>query len=175
MDHTHYGCGPLWAWPITQYGCGPLWVWPIRYADSIRDIEVLDKVDQDLRGSTPLFTTDDGKAFTGYFLDRLLRLMLTLIVGATEATKYSWHSFRIFLACALMASGATSAQIQAMCRWRSDEALAIYARTNRSAYCAMLKRALYANIDSIRTSNLPDIDEEDIIRDVLAASTHDEL
>ena len=37
--------------------------------------------------------------------------------------KYSWHSFRVALACSLLASGASHAEIQALCRWQSEASL----------------------------------------------------
>ena len=51
-------------------------------------------------------------------------------VPAHEVPHYSWHSFRVFLACALLANGASAAEIQALCRWRSAEAMRVYARMN---------------------------------------------
>ena len=44
----------------------------------------------------------------------------TYVLGAEEAKKYSLHSFRSYLACALMAAGCSDAQIQAALRWASD-------------------------------------------------------
>ena len=50
-------------------------------------------------------------------LDTALKSLLRPIVGAANVRHYSWHSGRIYLACALLASGATGAQIQSLCRW----------------------------------------------------------
>ena len=42
-------------------------------------------------------------------------------------SNYSDHSFRIYLACALYAAGCPPERIMAILRWKSEEALLIYA------------------------------------------------
>ena len=56
-------------------------------------------------------------------------------VPDNELFKYSMHSWRIYLACALLAAGASNGTIQAMLRWRSDEALKIYRAHQRQHIC----------------------------------------
>ena len=75
-------------------------------------------------------------------------------VPDNELFKYSMHSWRIYLACALLAAGASNGTIQAMLRWRSDEALKIYARINDSTYADHLAQASQATVSSVRTSSL---------------------
>ena len=70
------------------------------------------------------------------------------------------HSWRIYLACALLAAGASNGTIQAMLRWRSDEALKIYARINDSDYADLLAKASQAHVSSIRTTTL----REEVLR-----------
>ena len=43
-----------------------------------------------------------------------------------------------YSACALLAKGASQAQILSMLRWRSDEALRLYARLNDTSYATWL-------------------------------------
>ncbi len=62
-----------------------------------------------------MFTDDHGAPFTGHFLDRLLHGLLLRHFPESVAKNYSWHSCRIWLATALLASGASRAQIQALC------------------------------------------------------------
>ena len=70
------------------------------------------------------------------------------------------HSFRIFLASALYAAGCPQERIMAMLRWKSAEALAIYARLNdgvsaelrcgcrrRSAHIAHLMSPCASDVD----------------------------
>jgi hypothetical protein len=70
------------------------------------------------------------------------------------AKTLSMHSWRIYLACALLAAGASTAQILSMLRWRSDEALRLYARLNDTTYATWLDSAGDATINSIRSSNV---------------------
>jgi hypothetical protein len=66
------------------------------------------------------------------------------------------HSFRIYLACALLAAGASHGTIQTMLRWRSDDALKIYARINDFKYAEWLEKASTAKVSSIRTTTRRD-------------------
>ena len=52
----------------------------------------------------------DGSPLKGSVLKTLLSHMLTVVVGATRAKVYSFHSLRVYLACALLATGASAAQ-----------------------------------------------------------------
>ena len=85
----------------------------------------------------------------------MLRSLLVIVVGADAASLYSFHSFRIALACELLAAGASSTLIQALCRWRSEEAVKIYARFNLDDYVEWLRAAATKNATSVRTSSLP--------------------
>ena len=78
--------------------------------------------------------------------------MMTVLVGAEAATNYSIHSFRIYLACALLSAGASHGTICAMLRWRSDDALKIYARINDDKYADELEKAACARVSSVRTT-----------------------
>ena len=93
--------------------------------------------------------------------DRMLKYLLLKIMSEDEAARYSWHSFRIGLACALLAKGARPELIQALCRWKSAESLVIYARLNAEAYGDWVLKALSARISSIQTANLPPLDDAD--------------
>ena len=64
-------------------------------------------------------------------------------------------SFRIGLACALLAAGASESVILALCRWRSPESLRVYARFNRTTSAAWLDAAAEQAINSVQAPNLP--------------------
>ena len=88
-------------------------------------------------------------------LTNIFREML-LAIGTPrdQLLHYSMHSWRIYLACALLAAGASTGTIQGLLRWRSDDALKIYARINDAAYSEWLERAAVADVSSVRTSTL---------------------
>ena len=110
--------------------------------------------------ATPLFVSDD--AFTplaAALADRLLAGLLSTVLPPPERVKFSWHSFRIGLACALLAKGAQPELIQAMCRWKSTQSLIIYARLNPETYGSWVMKAHTATVSSIQTANLPAFDD----------------
>ena len=106
-------------------------------------------------------------------LDGMLKAMLLhggYLTAATVAN-YSWHSFRIYLACALRAAGASAGEIQALCRWVTEQSLAIYARMNETDYVHWLRRAAVADVNSVRATSLaavcPPTDDVDVIHGLL--------
>ena len=107
----------------------------INAARALAELEAMRGVAPEARRSSPLFTDGSGKPFTHGSLDALLHGLLLLCgMSDEEAQKYSWHSFRSFLACSLLAAGKDAATIQCLLRWKTAEALALYARINLGAY-----------------------------------------
>eukprot|EP00965_Chrysotila_dentata_P003009 97454-Pleurochrysis_carterae.AAC.1 len=102
----------------------------------------------------PLFTDAEGRAWTASFADTLLSRLLLRFLPPARAAHYSWHSFRVYLACALLESGASPAQIQALCRWQSDESLKVYARLTPAAYGDLLEKAMRARLHAVRTNHV---------------------
>ena len=72
-------------------------------------------------------------------------LLLLSFLPPAQAALYTWHSGRIYLACALKAAGASAGQIQALCRWVSEQSLHIYARMSETTYSYWLGRAMAAD------------------------------
>ena len=62
------------------------------------------------------------------YADKMLRGLLLTSMSPEVARRYSWHSFRIGLACALRAAGAPDSVILALCRWKSAAPLRCCAR-----------------------------------------------
>lgn len=59
---------------------------------------------------------------------------------AAWLNRYSWHSFRISLACQLRRHNDDST-IQTLCRWATPTSMKRYARMGRSRYSALLTQA----------------------------------
>lgn len=112
---------------------------------------------------TPMFTyaANSGianrKPITQDFLDLTLRTLLRSWLDEDSARLYSWHSFRIGLACALKAAGAPDPTILALCRWRSKEYIPTYGRINHEMSCGWLDAAASQDISSIQTPNIGSI------------------
>ena len=117
------------------------------------------------RESTPLFTTKAvaNKPVKFADVEGLLRPLLVVSGGCLEeeAILYSWHSFRIFLACALKAAGTSDADTQVMLRWKSAASLHAYVRMDQEDQIALLEAGLQAGIkiDVRQAANLPELDD----------------
>ena len=134
---------------------------PINAAAALARLELARAVPPQRRRSSPLFVSDaNGTPMGANLADQLLKGLLEQAIESIERrSRYSWHSFRIGLACALLAAGASPQTIQALCRWKSVESLAIYARLGPEDYGDWLQKARRANVTAIQTTSLPPIDD----------------
>ncbi|MEM7516419.1 MAG: hypothetical protein AAF368_05810, partial [Planctomycetota bacterium] len=116
------------------------------------------------RAATPLFTTDGtASPFRHSHADSRLRELLARVLSPSEARKYSMHSFRIGLACALLEAGATRDQIHSLCRWAPNSPSdVLYARPNPESCLRWISRAAAAAVTSVTSRNLPRIDHDDV-------------
>eukprot|EP00656_Telonema_subtile_P057865 TRINITY_DN9624_c0_g1_i3.p1 TRINITY_DN9624_c0_g1~~TRINITY_DN9624_c0_g1_i3.p1 ORF type:complete len:285 (+),score=67.40 TRINITY_DN9624_c0_g1_i3:490-1344(+) len=115
------------------------------------------------RRNTPMFALA-GRPVKISKLDTILKATLA-VLAPEDAHKYSWHSFRIALACSLLAAGKTGPEIQAICRWQSEESLRLYARMRHQQYTDLLLSAYNKDLTQIQASNLPVcIDEAEMVR-----------
>ena len=104
------------------------------------------------RESTPLFVKADGSSWRHQELASIFHFIVAATCGEARAKQVSMHSWRVYLACALLSQGASFATIQSMLRWRSEDALRIYARMNDFKYADWLSSAQGATISSVRTT-----------------------
>ena len=154
----HWGADPIYLpWDPRQ---------PMNAAVQLAALERLRKVHGPERRAVPLFVDGRNRPWHHGLLDmRLKQLLAAIGVSEAEAKRYSWHSFRIYLACALLAAGADAPTIQALLRWRSAEALKLYARMNAEVYAGWLSSASTADISSVRATmwRLPRTDVDDAV------------
>ena len=126
------------------------------------------------RGHAPLFFTD-GRSFapmTHSTVDTYLGHLLRANVPAEEVASYSFHSFRIGFASALLAANCPYDMIQALARWRSDKSIAIYARLNPEDYAGWVTKALQQHTTSTTTASLTPIDARDAVATFPNAHAH---
>ena len=64
--------------------------------------------------------------------------------------------------CALRASGADDAVIQALCRWQSLDSLRTYALLDAPAYQGYIQRAMESDSQAVRVHLLPTLDAVDV-------------
>ena len=119
----------------------------------LRKLELAQPVAGALRRATPLFCYQ-GRPIKSSLMDLLLKEALAA-TAPDEGHRYSWHSFRIALACSLLKAGKRPDEIMALCRWQSEESLRTYARLGWDQYAELLLSAYDQDISQIDASNLP--------------------
>ena len=104
--------------------------------------------------------------FTHAQLDDALKLLLVEGGGVSEEDldNYSVHSFRIFVACALLAANAPRWLIKRMLRWRGDESLEVYSRVNDDEWSSWIGRTISVAVDSSTASRFTDMDFSPAVR-----------
>ena len=90
------------------------------------------------------------------------------MVPASDVKKFSFHGYRIYLACALDAAQCPPDKINRILRWISDESLRTYVRDGEELYTKWLDKARLSVVNTVQISNLPSLavladcpDEED--------------
>ena len=127
---------------------------PLNLFRELAEYEVQRAVDGEERKLAPLLLDEHGRHWTKQRLASFFDALLTMVFGAEKARKHSVHSFRIYLACALRAAGASRELIMEMLRWSSDDALKLYARINSVDDADWRDRAAVAAVDSVRSGTL---------------------
>ena len=127
---------------------------------SLAELVLAANIPPSLYATTPLFGPAPGEYFTGNQVDAAFNLCLSqgARVPEDELSNYSFHSFRIFLACALLAAGCPRWMIKRMLRWRGDESLEIYARVSDGEWELRLNGVLQATVDATMVARLPTLD-----------------
>ena len=122
----------------------------------LRDLALFCPIPADRLRATPLLSSSESlDPFRHGFLDMVLKKLLRATMPEDRAALYTWHSFRIGLACSLLAANAPEHVILALCRWRSKASLRLYARLNISATARWIDDAGSAVVNSVQSPNLP--------------------
>ena len=152
-----WGAHPIWAaFDDSDVANAAWWLQRLELAFPLRGAQ---------RVHAPLFFTD-GRSFapmTHSTVDTYLGHLLRATVPSDQVASYSFHSFRIGFASALLAANCPYDMIQALARWRSDKSVAIYARLNPEDYAGWVAKALQQDTTSTTTARLPTIDAHDAV------------
>ena len=146
-----WGNDPVYLpWEATEPICAARW---------LALLERRRRIPPERRRAVPLLCDGQGLPFRHGPLDAVLRAMLLAVgVPYSEASKYSWHSFRVYLATALLARKDASGRstpietIQCMLRWKTADALKIYARMDAAEYAGLLSEAVRTGFETMRTA-----------------------
>ena len=168
----HFGAKPAWlpySATAARNACRALAALERRAAQA--------GIGPDRRGVTPLFGPSVGVEWHHSELEAVFDFLLEHGCGlnAEERHAYSLHSFRIYLACALYAAGCPNDKICAILRWRSEDALLIYARMNDPERTDWVSAAMQQKVESTTTAHLPRLDPDDYIAALQQAIDDGEL
>ena len=146
---------------------------PYCAASRLRELELLMPLHGHDRLSSPLLLMAPGVPFTYHYLDKMLvDVKLLALPDTVDHSLFTYHSFRITLATQLgnvTSMKISNLDIQALCRWQSEQSLIIYKRMQPASYIRMLDAAMGARITSYQTSSLPMIDSADLLRGIEAS------
>jgi len=114
------------------------------------ELELLARVAPDQRALTPLFGGAPGLEFTHSEVENAFELMMRRGAGVSEIdfAGYSIHSFRIWVASALLSRNVPRHDIKRLLRWVGDSSLDIYARLNDSEWTNHVASTYSAVVDS---------------------------
>ena len=140
-------------------------------ARELQKLELHTPVHGEQRQRTPLFADDKGNMFSRRWLADAVKGMLQATgVDEKRLKGLTLHSFRRYLACALLAKDVDPHTICALLRWRSTKSLAAYANIGRVKYANLIDQASSATVDSIRTAHVTRhlvLDPEDVLRELV--------
>ena len=108
------------------------------------------------RESLPLFCDDLGSALSFSWLHKVLEDIKRIVLEPHEDPRlFTYHSFRIYLATALLSAGVERADVQRACRWLSPSSVETYARTQPVTVANWLRKAFAAEILAYTATSLP--------------------
>ena len=140
---------------------------PCNAAARLARLELQFPVPADRRRHVPLFVSDAaGTPMSHAVVDAFFAAACLCALGAAVARTLPLHSGRVWLACAFLAAGHSTATIRAMCRWLPPAAVRIYAHMNPEAAMSTLDSAMSAAISSRLSSNIPPCDDDSQVRAV---------
>ena len=137
---------------------------PRNAARALAALENAAQVQPDKRATTPLFGPSCGEEFTHHQVETAFALMMIFgaLVPLADLADYSIHSFRIFVACALMAANVPRHTIKRLLRWRGDLSLEIYARLNDEEWATHVSSIYTARVDSTISARLASLGTIDL-------------
>ena len=155
--------GPSKADQNCAFWCDkPIWL-PFRRDNPVNAAREL--VEQELmfpvrgvgRSDVPLFSDEKGQPFSKRQIATSFNAMLRLVVPASDLKKFSFHGYRIYVACALDAAQCPPDKINRILRWISDESLRTYVRDGEQIYTKWLDKARLSVINTVQVLNLPSL------------------
>ena len=135
---------PSKADPTGQFWCDKPICFPYRKMDKVSAARELVQYELDfpLRGAAraqePLFAMKTGVPFTKSQVDSIFKAMVKQVCPPDRLQRYSFHSYRIYLATMLDKAGCPPDKIKRILRWVSDESLLTYVRDDERTFVKWL-------------------------------------
>jgi hypothetical protein len=108
--------------------------------------------------TAPLFTTDGRTRWSASNIDATLRDVMAATLPPPRRLHKTFHSKRVFVACALFDRKSSESEIQALCRWATPESLRLYARMNHRYQAQVRDAMLLADVNTVNSTSRPVID-----------------
>jgi integrase len=162
----------------TTFGAHPIYlryssVDPANAAARLRTLELALPCRGAERRAHALFVVDANlKAMSHAVIDEHLARLLRALMSNKEASRFTFHSFRIGFACALLEAGCSYDMIQALARWKSNQSIVIYARLEPHAYADWVDKAMLQSTSSTTARDLPTINDDVRVASFAQAAAH---
>ena len=133
------------------------------------------------RTKVALFANDDRTPFTKHEIDSALKDALACIGLKGAKQTYTWHSYRVTLACLLDAAKCPPDLTKKMLRWISDESLRTYVRPNDGFITFWLDKIVDTRVSNTQARDLPHVEEarqqhiEAFVRDLEILAMYDPI
>ena len=116
------------------------------------------------RATWAAFSPDgDKRPYTERALRTAFDTTVVCAIGKEEAARRKWHALRVTAATALGTAKQADGVIQALVRWKSLEAMRLYAKMNCHTYADAVDLITSTSIDVTRADSLPAIDVPDAV------------
>ena len=131
-----------------------------RYEVMRMQADGVERYEQAERRQKPLVLAPGGRSWTKKQLDAFFKALIRLVCSEQRARQLSVHSFRVWLACALLAAGATPEQIMLLLRWSSEAAYRLYARIGDARAAGLIDAGFDASFATVRSHTLLELATE---------------
>lgn len=116
------------------------------------------------RAQWAAFSPDGGCAsFTTDALQRRFGQVLVVALGELEASRRSFHALRVTAATALSTKKRPDGAIQAVIRWKTLEAMRLYAKMDATQYADLVDEITTTQIDVTKVAALPALGPDDTL------------
>jgi len=153
----------------TEWGDRDMWFRvdrsnPLNFAAAWLEWELAHPCALEDRGKWAAFSPDGGpRPFTTRALQRDFMQAVTVAIGAEEAARRSFHALRVTAATALNTRKRPDGAIQCVLRWKTLEAMRLYAKMNRTHYADLVDEITTTEIEVTRAASNPALEPSDTI------------